>query len=296
MRNNMKSLIILVSATLLYSCVPQQMETPALAQQPEPEIAKAPAATVTQVKTPTQKIVATPELTTYNGNYAHWINPNGKKPRSRIDRAFQYGVISILAVDQETNSVSFTTMFSGNRNEHSAAFELSAAPENAVAGSPEVLTVSTKEFNFHTDGKHLWIDLYDGNPQKNAAKMVRLAPQKYDASTRGDLHRPVGTNFRKMEVLTGKFENASMTLLKSKDVENLRAVDLEIMKESIYARHGAAFEDSRLTNYFFDTDWYVPIFTKYEVSEKLTPIELKNINLIGRFEKHAKRYYESFGR
>lgn len=89
--------------------------------------------------------------------------------------------------------------------------------------------------------------------------------------------------------------NASTTLLKKEDVENMYKRDLEVMRNAIYARHGYSFKNRQM-RYFFDNyvDWYIPVST--DVSGELTDIEKKNIELIKRYEKHAESYYDVFGR
>jgi hypothetical protein len=89
--------------------------------------------------------------------------------------------------------------------------------------------------------------------------------------------------------------NASKDLLKTKDVENLYKGDLEIIRNTIYARHGYSFKNLRMRT-LFDAyvDWYMPVSTN--VTAMLTPFELKNIELIKRYEAHATRYYDEFGR
>ena len=89
--------------------------------------------------------------------------------------------------------------------------------------------------------------------------------------------------------------NASTTLLKKTDVENMYKRDLEVMRNTIYARHGYSFKNREM-RYFFDNyvDWYIPVST--DVSGELTDIEKKNIELIKRYEKHAEAYYDVYGR
>jgi len=89
--------------------------------------------------------------------------------------------------------------------------------------------------------------------------------------------------------------NASNTLLTNKDLENLYQGDLEIIRNSIYARHGYSFKNRRM-RYFFDShiDWYIPVST--DIRGQLTSLEKKNIDLIKRYEQHAERYYDYFGR
>lgn len=88
--------------------------------------------------------------------------------------------------------------------------------------------------------------------------------------------------------------NASSQELKEKDVENLTKGDLIIIRNSIYARHGYAFKDLALLNFFGDQSWYLPVFT--DISAELTDLELQNIELLLRYEEHAEEYYDVFGR
>lgn len=89
--------------------------------------------------------------------------------------------------------------------------------------------------------------------------------------------------------------NPSMVKLKKEDIENMYKGDLEIMRNSIYARHGYSFK-SRKMRYVFDkiVTWYTPVST--DVSKELTPLEQENIALLKRYEEHADTYYDSFGR
>lgn len=92
----------------------------------------------------------------------------------------------------------------------------------------------------------------------------------------------------------GKF-NASVKLLKSSDIDNMYKRDLEIMRNAIYARHGYSFKNRQVRD-FFDThvEWYIPV--SIDVSKELTDVEIKNIALIKKYEKHADSYYDTFGR
>ncbi|WP_066406423.1 YARHG domain-containing protein [Flavisolibacter tropicus] len=89
--------------------------------------------------------------------------------------------------------------------------------------------------------------------------------------------------------------NASQALLKAKDVENMYKADLEVVRNAIYARHGYSFKNARM-RVLFDNNvsWYMPLFT--DVTPYLTEVEKKNIALIKRYEAHAAKYYDAFGR
>jgi hypothetical protein len=101
----------------------------------------------------------------------------------------------------------------------------------------------------------------------------------------------------KIELISAEISkiNASNTLLTKSDVENLYKGDLEIIRNSIYARHGYSFQNRKM-RYFFDNeiDWYMPVTT--DVRNELTETEKKNIDLIKRYEDHAESYYDSYGR
>jgi hypothetical protein len=90
-------------------------------------------------------------------------------------------------------------------------------------------------------------------------------------------------------------KNPSTTLLKSKDVENMYKTDLEVLRNSIYARHGYSFKNLRMRALFDNyVQWYMPLST--DVTASLTEVEKKNIELIKRYEAHATKYYDDFGR
>lgn len=89
--------------------------------------------------------------------------------------------------------------------------------------------------------------------------------------------------------------NPSKEKLTKEDVENMYKGDLEILRNSIYARHGYTFKNRKM-RYVFDSQvpWYIPMST--DVSKELTKLEVDNIELIKRYEQHAETYYDEFGR
>jgi hypothetical protein len=88
--------------------------------------------------------------------------------------------------------------------------------------------------------------------------------------------------------------NASNTLLSKSDVENLKKGDLVIIRNTIYARHGYSFRKRTLRVFFDAQDWYIPVMA--DIKGLFTEIEKKNIQLLLRYEKNAKEYYDYFGR
>ncbi len=89
-------------------------------------------------------------------------------------------------------------------------------------------------------------------------------------------------------------KNASTDELTKADVENMHKGDLEVMRNAIYARHGYSFKNRKMRYVFNHIDWYVPYST--DIRDQLTDLEKKNIDLLKRYENHAERYYDSFGR
>ena len=88
--------------------------------------------------------------------------------------------------------------------------------------------------------------------------------------------------------------NASKQKLTEKDLKNLRKLDLEIIKNSVFARHGYSFKKDTFRYFFEQTDWYIPVSNN--VDEDLSPLEKENVALLNRFTKYAEDKYDSFGR
>ncbi len=88
--------------------------------------------------------------------------------------------------------------------------------------------------------------------------------------------------------------NASTTVLNENDLKNLRKIDLEIIRNTIFARHGYAFKNIKFRQFFDPIDWYVPL--KENIDGELSPLEKTNISLLTRMEKYATDSYEIFGR
>lgn len=111
------------------------------------------------------------------------------------------------------------------------------------------------------------------------------------------MHGTYSEDSEKAEAITEDAlkKNASKEVLKSSDVENMYKADLEVMRNTIYARHGYSFKNVRMRLLFDNyVDWYMPVSTN--VSSLLTDVEKKNIALIKRYEAHATKYYDVFGR
>lgn len=88
--------------------------------------------------------------------------------------------------------------------------------------------------------------------------------------------------------------NASTKLLTENDVKNLKKLELEIIRNTIFARHGYSFKKRSFRQFFDPVAWYIPVTD--DMSGKLTLTEQKNIVLLNRFQKYAEDNYDAFGR
>lgn len=88
--------------------------------------------------------------------------------------------------------------------------------------------------------------------------------------------------------------NASTQKLTEKDLKNLKKLDLEIIRNSVYARHGYSFKKATYRYFFEMTDWYIPVSDN--VDDQLSVLEKENIVLLNRMIKYAEDHYDTFGR
>lgn len=88
--------------------------------------------------------------------------------------------------------------------------------------------------------------------------------------------------------------NASKQKLTEKQLKNLKKLDLEIIRNTIFARHGYAFKSRGVRQFFNGVDWYIPVSA--DVQAVLSPLEKDNIALLKRLEKYAEDNYDTFGR
>ncbi len=88
--------------------------------------------------------------------------------------------------------------------------------------------------------------------------------------------------------------NASKQKLTEKELKNLRKLDLQIIKNSVFARHGYSFKKETYRNFFETTDWYIPVSDN--VDKDLSETEKNNIALLNRFIAYAEDKYDYFGR
>lgn len=88
--------------------------------------------------------------------------------------------------------------------------------------------------------------------------------------------------------------NASTDSLTEESLKNLRKLDLEIIRNSVFARHGYSFKKRSFRYFFESSEWYVPVSDN--VDNELTALEKQNITLLKRMEEYATDHYDTFGR
>jgi hypothetical protein len=92
----------------------------------------------------------------------------------------------------------------------------------------------------------------------------------------------------------GSYPQASQRLLTEEDVSNLHPDELSLARNEIYARHGYSFKNKDFRYHFEAQDWYMPLGV--DIRERLSETEVRNIDLIYRYEKYYEEYYDDFGR
>ena len=90
------------------------------------------------------------------------------------------------------------------------------------------------------------------------------------------------------------YEQFTKNKLQEIDVKNLKKLELEIIRNTIFARHGYTFKKKTYRQFFDPVAWYVPVSN--DVSGSLSDLEKENITLLKRFEKYAIDNYDTFGR
>ena len=115
----------------------------------------------------------------------------------------------------------------------------------------------------------------------------------YDPSTLTDIERKnieklteVKNKDRKSAISIGDMENFQNALLTEDKLAGLTMLDLRILREELYARHGKKFDEPGVRDYFNWRDWYKP--AKDQKSVKLNKIEQQNVDLLARYENKLR--------
>jgi len=84
-----------------------------------------------------------------------------------------------------------------------------------------------------------------------------------------------------------KYPEASNRQLTSEDLTGKSALELKIMRNEIFARHGYKFKSEEMKNYFNQQKWYKPMYD--DITSKLTEIENANIKMIKQYEDNLQK-------
>jgi hypothetical protein len=115
----------------------------------------------------------------------------------------------------------------------------------------------------------------------------------YDAATLTDIERKNIAKLtaekdkgRHTAISIGDMDNFQNTLLTEDKLAGLSILELRILREEFYARHGKKFDEPGIRDYFNWRDWYKP--AKDQRTVKLNKIEQQNVDLLARYESKVR--------
>lgn len=80
-----------------------------------------------------------------------------------------------------------------------------------------------------------------------------------------------------------QYDWLSLRYITYDDIRRYDRGQIRVLRNSIYARHGRYFKDSRLSNYFYTQSWYNPYRKEVPASE-LNEYEKANIQFLKKYE------------
>ena len=82
--------------------------------------------------------------------------------------------------------------------------------------------------------------------------------------------------------------------ISDQDLAGKSALDVDIMRNEVFARYGRRFQDPELQSYFSSQPWYKPLYAPDQFPEGLlTPIEMQNVTYIREFQSRTNPQYSS---
>jgi hypothetical protein len=91
---------------------------------------------------------------------------------------------------------------------------------------------------------------------------------------------------RHTAISIGDMDNFQNALLTEDKLAGLSILELRILREEFYARHGKKFDAPGVAEYFNWRDWYKP--AKDQKTVKLNKIEQQNVDLLAAFESKVR--------
>jgi serine/threonine protein kinase len=93
---------------------------------------------------------------------------------------------------------------------------------------------------------------------------------------------------------SAKYLFLSERVIGEQDLANKSALELDIMRNEVFARYGRRFKDPELQSYFSSQPWYKPLYAPDQFPEELlTPIEMQNVTYIREFQSRTNPQYSS---
>ncbi|AFZ14793.1 serine/threonine protein kinase [Crinalium epipsammum PCC 9333] len=120
-------------------------------------------------------------------------------------------------------------------------------------------------------------------PSSNTSPTVVESPQ--------DINTPTSSNFNipAQQDQTDEYAWLTSRRVTEADLTGRTAVELDIMRNSIYARHGRTFRNSALQSHFNKQSWYRPIYSPDEFTNNLlSDVEKWNAAYILKYQKDNK--------
>jgi hypothetical protein len=115
----------------------------------------------------------------------------------------------------------------------------------------------------------------------------------YDASTLSEIERKNIARLteeknkgRHTAISIGDMDNFQNAVLTEDKLAGLSILELRILREEFYARHGKTFDAPGIREYFAWRDWYRP--AKIQKSIKLNKIEQQNVDLLAAYESKVR--------
>ena len=91
---------------------------------------------------------------------------------------------------------------------------------------------------------------------------------------------------------SAKYLFLSERAIRDQDLADKSALELDIMRNEVFARYGRRFQDPELQSYFSSQPWYKPLYAPDQFPEELlTPIEMQNVTYIREFQKRTNPKY-----
>jgi hypothetical protein len=95
----------------------------------------------------------------------------------------------------------------------------------------------------------------------------------------------------KTAISIGDMDNFQNVLLTEDKLAGLSLLDLRILREEFYARHGKKFDAPGIRDYFNWRDWYKPV--KNQKAIKLNAIEQQNVDLLAAREAKIREWFST---